>query len=69
MEVVLEQFIPSDKPKRISNILQKISIVFLVVGLMIVFCITNNRNSANNSSINIFCGKLLYVYWLWVWVI
>ncbi|ABR37119.1 MULTISPECIES: hypothetical protein [Clostridium] len=37
MEVVLEQFIPSDKPKRISNILQKISIVFLVVGLMIVF--------------------------------
>ncbi|AJH02138.1 MULTISPECIES: hypothetical protein [Clostridium] len=37
MEVVLEQFIPSDKPKRISNILQKISIVFFVVGLMIVF--------------------------------
>ncbi len=37
MEVVLEQFIPSDKPKRISNILQKISIVFLVIGLMIVF--------------------------------
>ena len=37
MEVVLEQFIPSDKPKRISNILQKISIVFLVIGLMTVF--------------------------------
>ncbi|NSA90971.1 hypothetical protein [Clostridium beijerinckii] len=37
MEVVLEQFIPSDKSKRISNILQKISIVFFVVGLMIVF--------------------------------
>lgn len=37
MEVVLEQFIPSDKPKRISDILQKISIVFFVVGLMIVF--------------------------------
>ncbi|WP_026886737.1 hypothetical protein [Clostridium beijerinckii] len=37
MEVVLEQFISSDKPKRISNILQKISIIFLVVALMIVF--------------------------------
>ncbi len=37
MEVVLEQFIPSDKPKRISNIFRYISIAFAVVGLMIIF--------------------------------
>ena len=36
MEVVLEQFIPSDKPKRISNILKSISIVFFIIALMTV---------------------------------
>jgi len=37
MEVVLEQFIPSDRPKRISNMLRNMSIVFGVVALMIIF--------------------------------
>lgn len=37
MEVVLEQFIPSDRPKRISNTLKTISILFLVVAIMTVF--------------------------------
>ena len=37
MEVVLEQFIPSDKPKRMSKIFKSISIVFFVFGLMIIF--------------------------------
>lgn len=37
MEVVLEQFIPSDRPKRISNTIKIISILFLVVAIMTVF--------------------------------
>ncbi|OOM75442.1 hypothetical protein CLPUN_32530 [Clostridium puniceum] len=37
MEVVLEQFIPSDRPKRISNILKNISILFGVLTLMMIF--------------------------------
>ena len=37
MEVVLEQFIPSDRPKRISNTLKSISIVFGVVAIMVIF--------------------------------
>jgi|GEM_PF-1389937 len=37
MEVVLEQFIPSDRPKRISNILKNIAILFGVLTLMTVF--------------------------------
>lgn len=37
MEVVLEQFISSDRPKRISNTLKNLSIAFGVVALMIVF--------------------------------
>jgi hypothetical protein len=37
MEVVLEQFIPSDRPKRISNILKNISIVFFIIALMTIF--------------------------------
>ena len=37
MEVVLEQFIPSDRPKRISNMLKSMSIVFGVVAIMVVF--------------------------------
>ena len=37
MEVILEQFIPSDRPKRISNMLKNISIVFGAVALMTIF--------------------------------
>jgi hypothetical protein len=37
MEVVLEQFISSDRPKRISNMLRSISIVFGVVAIMVIF--------------------------------
>ena len=37
MEVVLEQFISSDRPKRISNALKNLSIAFGVVALMMVF--------------------------------
>ncbi len=37
MEVVLEQFIPSDKPKRISNLLKNIAILFAVFALMMIF--------------------------------
>lgn len=37
MEVVLEQFIPSDRPKRISNTLKTISIIFGVVAIMVIF--------------------------------
>lgn len=37
MEVVLEQFIPSDRPKRISNMFKNISIAIGVAALMIVF--------------------------------
>ena len=37
MEVVLEQFISSDRPKRISNTLKNLSIAFGVVALMVVF--------------------------------
>lgn len=37
MEVILEQFIPSDKPKRISNTLKNISMVFGVLALMTIF--------------------------------
>ena len=37
MEVILEQFIPSDRPKRISNMLKNIAIVFGVVALMSIF--------------------------------
>ena len=34
MEVILEQFIPSDKPKRISSMLKGISIVFFIIAIM-----------------------------------
>lgn len=34
MEVILEQFIPSDRPKRISNMFRKLAIVFGVVAVM-----------------------------------
>lgn len=37
MEVVLEQFISSDRPKRISNTLKNLSIAFGIVALMMVF--------------------------------
>ena len=37
MEVILEQFIPSDRPKRISNLLKNISILFGVFALMMIF--------------------------------
>ena len=37
MEVILEQFIPSDRPKRISNMLRNIAILFGVVALLTVF--------------------------------
>jgi hypothetical protein len=34
MEVVLEQFIPSDKPKRLSNILKNLAIAFGILALV-----------------------------------
>ena len=34
MEVILEQFIPSDKPKRISSMLKTISIIFFIIAIM-----------------------------------
>lgn len=37
MEVILEQFIPSDRPKRISNLLKNIAILFGVFALMTIF--------------------------------
>ena len=36
MEVVLEQFIKSDRPKRISNMLRNMSIAFGIVALMTI---------------------------------
>ncbi|AQR98054.1 MULTISPECIES: hypothetical protein [Clostridium] len=37
MEVVLEQFIASDKPKRISNMFKNLAIAFGVIALMLIF--------------------------------
>lgn len=37
MEVILEQFIPSDKPKRVSNIFKNVAIVFFAIGIMVIF--------------------------------
>lgn len=37
MEVVLEQFIPADKPKRISNMFKTLATIFGVVAIMFVF--------------------------------
>lgn len=37
MEVILEQFIPSDKPKRISNALKNIAMVFGILAIMMSF--------------------------------
>lgn len=37
MEVVLEQFIPSDRPKRLSNMFRNLSIVFGIITIMFVF--------------------------------
>ena len=37
MEVILEQFIPSDRPKRISNTLKNIAIIFGVAALLTIF--------------------------------
>ena len=37
MEVILEQFIPSDRPKRMSNMLKVISVIFGVVAIMVIF--------------------------------
>ena len=37
MEVILEQFIPSDRPKRISKMLKSISILFFVLAVMSIF--------------------------------
>ena len=37
MEVILEQFIPSDKPKRISNALKNIAMVFGILAIMMIF--------------------------------
>lgn len=37
MEVILEQFIPSDRPKRMSNMLKNISFVFGAGAIMTIF--------------------------------
>ncbi|MFT8351701.1 hypothetical protein [Clostridium saccharoperbutylacetonicum] len=37
MEVVLEQFIASDKPKRISNMFKNLAVAFGVIALMLIF--------------------------------
>lgn len=37
MEVVLEQFIPADRPKRISNMFKNLAIIFGIVAIMFVF--------------------------------
>ncbi|WP_160687506.1 EI24 domain-containing protein [Clostridium sp. C2-6-12] len=37
MEVILEQFIPSDKPKRISNTLKNVAIIFGILAIMTIF--------------------------------
>ena len=37
MEIILEQFIASDRPKRISNLLKNIAILFSVLALMTIF--------------------------------
>jgi hypothetical protein len=37
MEIILEQFIPSDRPKRISNILKNIAIAFGAVAIITIF--------------------------------
>ena len=37
MEVILEQFIPSDKPKRMSNIFKNVAIAFFAIGVMVIF--------------------------------
>jgi len=37
MEVILEQFIPSDKPKRMSNIFKNLAIAFFAIGVMVIF--------------------------------
>lgn len=37
MEVVLEQFIPADRPKRISNMLKTLAIASCVLAIMFIF--------------------------------
>lgn len=36
MDLVLEQFIPSDRPKKISNNLKKIAAVFAIIGILTI---------------------------------
>lgn len=37
MEIVLEQFIPSDRPKRVSRMLRNLAIAFGILAIMFVF--------------------------------
>ncbi len=37
MDTVLEQFIPSDRPKRISNTFKNLAIILLIIGVLIFF--------------------------------
>ena len=57
MEVILEQFIPSDKPKRISNILKNIAMVFGVLASTIVMYYSRQREFKADSGSASLVGK------------
>ena len=47
MEVVLEQFIASDRPKRISNMFKNLAIVFGVAAILFIFIINIDIQTMN----------------------
>lgn len=62
MEVVLEQFIASDKPKRISNMFKNLAIAFGVIALMLIFASLIIAIALAIVAAAFFCWKLPYVY-------
>ena len=69
MEIILEQFIPSDRPKRISNILKNIAIAFGAVAIITIFGSLIIGIAAAIIALVFFCWKLFNVCGLWIWII
>ena len=62
MEIILEQFIASDRPKRISNMLKSIAIAFGAVAIMTIFGSLIIGIAAAIVAIGFFIGSyLMYV--------
>lgn len=62
MEVVLEQFIPSDRPKRTSNMFKNISIVLGVIAMMLIFGIPVIGIALGIVALGFFIGSyLMYI--------